>query len=113
MHDRIKGAVPLKDFFTEEYFIGLLGVLDGLEHGRACALLLPYVLEFNAEVAEGKLARLARAAGLSIGGDDADATRALIAWVRELCGELGCGQPFAEFGMRREDWPAIIEATPR
>lgn len=88
-----------------------LGVLYNLAHGQACALLLPHVLEFNAPVAEAKLASLARACRISSNPVDTAAAYMLVVWVRELCAELGCLQPLATLGLRREDFGAITTAT--
>ncbi len=89
-----------------------LGALYGLAHGEACALLLPYVMEFNAEAGRGKFARLAREANL-VAADrpEAEAGATLVAWTRELCEALGCLRPFADFGLKREDYGAIVEAA--
>ncbi len=88
-----------------------LGALYGLAHGEACALLLPYVLEFNAPVRAPKMAMAARAMGISAELNDDDATVELIEWTERLCEEMGCRRRFAEFGLKHEDYPAIIEAT--
>jgi alcohol dehydrogenase class IV len=88
-----------------------LGALYGLEHGRACAVLLPHVMEFNADASETKFAALARALGIAHGGNDTLAACRLIVWTRELCAELGCLAPFHTFGLKREDYPTIVEAT--
>lgn len=88
-----------------------LGALYGLEHGLACALLLPHVLEFNAPVAEAKLASLARSLGLTEGTNDTSAALKLVVWTRELCAGLGCYRPLAEIGLRRGDYAMIVEAA--
>ena len=88
-----------------------LGALYGLAHGEACALLLPHVMEFNAGVVERKFAILARALGLTSTPNDTEATYKLIVWTRELCAGLGCLRDFRGFGLRREDYPAIVEAA--
>lgn len=88
-----------------------LGALYGLAHGEACALLLPHVMEFNAEAAEGKFACLARSIGITDTANESEATLRLIVWTRDLCATLGCARPFASFGLRREDYPTIVEAT--
>jgi len=88
-----------------------LGALYGLEHGKACALLLPLVMEFNAGVSEGRFARLARELGLTDTPNDTEAAYHLIVWTRELCAGLGCLRPLREVGLRRDDYPAIVGAT--
>lgn len=88
-----------------------LGALYGLPHGKACALLLPHVLEFNAPVCDAKMAQLARALGVSQRSSDVEAAYSLVVWTRELCAELGCWMPFREFGLKEEDFEEIIQAT--
>jgi alcohol dehydrogenase class IV len=88
-----------------------LGALYGLPHGKACALLLPHVLEFNAPVCDAKMAQLARALGVSQRASDVEAAYSLVVWARELCAELGCWMPFREFGLKEEDFEEIVAAT--
>lgn len=88
-----------------------LGALYGLPHGKACALLLPHVLEFNAPVCDSKMAQLSRALGVSQRSSDVEAAYSLVVWTRELCAELGCWMAFGDFGLREEDFDEIIEAT--
>ena len=88
-----------------------LGALYGLAHGKSCALLLPHVMEYNAPASEGKFATLARALAITQRTNDTEAALQLIIWTRELCAELGCLAPFATFGLKRDDYPAIVEAT--
>lgn len=88
-----------------------LGALYGLRHGEACALLLPAVMEFNGGMVAPKFGILARALGVSAAINDDVAAGELIEWVEGLCERLGCRRPFGEFGLKREDYPTIIEAT--
>lgn len=88
-----------------------LGALYGIAHGHACALLLPYVMEFNAGVCEARLATVARALAITGAPNDTVAALALLTWTRNLCAALGCFQPLAGYGLKRDDYPAIIEAT--
>ena len=49
-----------------------LGAYYGIPHGRANAIVLPYVLEFNAEVSQKRLARLAKRIGITNHVDASD-----------------------------------------
>ena len=85
-----------------------LGSAHGVPHGTACALFLPYVMEYNLQAAGDKFASVAQA--LQPGLEDAtpgDGVRA----VRELLRELGLPQTLAEIGVRREHLPAMIPGT--
>jgi alcohol dehydrogenase len=53
----------------------------GVPHGIACALVLPAVLEFNLEADDGRLAAVARRAGLH---DPGELLREVVALFREL-----------------------------
>ncbi len=88
-----------------------LGALYGLAHGEACALLLPDVMAFNAPLVAPKFASLGREMGITGELNDDKACEDLIAWTEELCEKLGCRRPFAGFGLRREDYPAIVGAA--
>lgn len=67
-----------------------LGARYGLPHGRANAIVLPHVLEYNRTVSRHRLADLAAVAGLVEGGaSDKEAAAILISRVRELIAGLG------------------------
>lgn len=88
-------------------FAHQLGGHYHLPHGLANAILLPAVLEFSKSHCAGRLADLARVAG--IGADrDSDAQRAdaFIAAIRALGAELQIPDRVAE--LKREDFEAII-----
>lgn len=77
-----------------------LGALHGVPHGTACALFLPYVMEFNLDHARGKFARVAQALN-----PDADAAQPAqgIDEVRALTRELGLPQTLQAVGVKREE----------
>ena len=62
----------------------------GLPHGLACALVLPAVLEYNLPGDDGRLAAVARAAGLGEAGD-------LLPWVTALYRELDVGESIRRY----------------
>ncbi|MEA3401050.1 MAG: iron-containing alcohol dehydrogenase [Armatimonadota bacterium] len=82
-----------------------LGALYHLPHGRVCGALLPYVMEFNLQSAEGKYERLAQM--LDVG----ESPEALVAWMRELVGDLNADLDFSQAGLRPEDFDQIIPPT--
>jgi alcohol dehydrogenase class IV len=93
-----------------------LGGLYGTPHGRANAAILPYVLEAFGSRVHGKLAKLARAAGLPAEGKtDAEAAGMFIAAVKEMNRAMGIPGTF-DF-IKNEDIPrmtawALAEANP-
>ena len=93
-----------------------LGGLYGTPHGRANAVILPYVLEAFGSRVHGKLAKLAQAAGLGVAGKpDAEAAAVFIAAVKELNRSMHIPETF-DF-IKKEDIPqmvkwALAEANP-
>jgi alcohol dehydrogenase class IV len=79
-----------------------VGLLYDIPHGLACALLLPHVIEFNLEAAEGKYAFCAHV--LQAGQSAQD----LLAAVRKLSATLGVTDSLADLGLRTEDFDKII-----
>ncbi|MDQ0394582.1 iron-containing alcohol dehydrogenase [Labrys monachus] len=82
------------------------GLLPRLHHGTLNAVLLPAVLAFNAEAetvkAEGRMARLAQAMGITNPGGIGDAIKALNR-------RLGLPAGLAEMGVEAALHPRIIE----
>lgn len=81
-----------------------LGGMFHVAHGRLNAILLPAVMECNANVCAGKYAQLARGAGLP-GAADAVAVRNLKNAIIRLRKEMGMPQTLKEAGIDpREVW---------
>ena len=91
-----------------------LGGLFHVPHGRLNAILLPAVVGFNAHVAGGKYAKIARAAGIG-GSADSLAVRNLRNSLVRLRRELKLPETLAQAGIAPRDiWAAtgkIVEAT--
>ena len=86
------------------------GALYHVPHGRANAIVLPYVLEYSKSHCAGRLADLARAAGL--GGpqdDDATLADAFITKVRSLNASFGIPAQLDQLNL--EDVPRITKAA--
>jgi alcohol dehydrogenase len=72
-------------------------------HGVANSILLPFGMEFNAEVAAGRLAELAPALGVDTRGmDEAAAAQAAVAAVRQLSLDCGLPQRLGQVGVKPE-----------
>lgn len=80
-----------------------LGGLFHIPHGRLCAMLLPHVVEHNAETALGIYARLGRLCGLS-GATDRLALRSLQSELRRLRRELHLPDNLPQAGVTKEQW---------
>lgn len=86
-----------------------LGAFYDTPHGVANAVLLPYVMEFNAAACGEKYRDIGRAMGVA--GIDAlsleDAKAAAVEAVRKLSVDVGIPQKLREIGVKEEDLPAL------
>lgn len=86
-----------------------VGTSCNLPHGLVCAILLPWVIEYNLDVAGEKYARLAHALGAAGESEPAgEAARSFAAYVRHLNARLGIPEALGEVGLRREMIPGIV-----
>jgi alcohol dehydrogenase class IV len=77
-----------------------LGGLTDLPHGLLNAILLPYVMEFNAPVAAGRLADVAATMGLRTGSmTEQEAADAAVQNVRAFAGKAGLPGTLREIGV--------------
>jgi len=82
------------------------GALYHLPHGRANAIVMPYVLEYSLKDCAPRLALLARACGLAdAGASDESAARAFIARIRALNDKFGI--PSVVDDLKAADIPRI------
>lgn len=91
-----------------------LGAFYDTPHGVANALLLPYVLEYNANSpAKPKFRSIARAMGVekTCGMSEDEAVAAAIEAIRNLSISIGIPQKLHEIGVKEEDLPALSEAA--
>lgn len=88
-----------------------LGALFDVPHGVANALLLPYVMEYNANAAGEKFREIARAMGVA-GVDNMTPEqykKAAVDAVRKLSVDIGIPQKLSEIGIKEEDLPALTK----
>jgi len=96
-----------------------LGSRCGISHGQVCAMLLPHVIRFNSEqvydeAAETAAKYAAVARELEVvprSTRDETAARMLAEHIDELNSELGIPKHFRGLGLRREDFPELIEQS--
>lgn len=92
-----------------------LGGLYAAPHGMICARLLPYVMDANVRALRSRqptspaLERCTEIAYLLTGNPSASAEDG-VAWVEALCADLNV-PPLSQWGVRREDFPAVIGAA--
>lgn len=118
-----------EDMALGQYVTGMafsnvgLGVVHGMAHplsafydtphGVANAVLLPYVMEFNAPYTDEKFREIARAMGVK-GVDEMTPEQyrqAAIEAVKQLSKDVGIPQTLKEIGVKREDLEALAEAA--
>jgi len=98
-------------------FAGPLGGMFPAPHGVVCARLLPYVMETNVgalrvrDTHNPALDRYAEVARILTGDPQARAEDG-VAWVQGLCQALHV-PPLSTYGLRSEDFPAVIEKSAR
>jgi alcohol dehydrogenase class IV len=98
-------------------FAGPLGGMYPIPHGTACAVLLAPVMAANIRALRERqpdspsLARYTEVARLLTGQPEASAEDGA-AWARELTAALNI-PPLAEYGVRREHFPEIVEKSAR
>ena len=88
-----------------------LGAFYDTPHGVANALLLPYVMEYNADSTEDRYRDIAKAMGVT-GTEDMtteEARKAAVEAVRQLAIDVGIPQKLTEIGANRDDIQALSE----
>ncbi len=88
-----------------------LGVISGLPHGLACAVMLPHTLRANRNIALADLAELERAVTNTPDSDDNLAADRFIARVDWLCGELNIPDRLSPLGVMREQISELVAAS--
>ena len=118
-----------EDMALGQYVTGMafsnvgLGVVHGMAHplsafydtphGVANAVLLPYVMEFNAEYTGQKYKEIARAMGIK-GVDNMNMEeyrKAAIDAVKQLSADVGIPQTLKEIGVKESDLDALADAA--
>ncbi len=90
-----------------------LGAFYDTPHGIANAVLLPYVLDYNASAAAAKYRDIARAMGVSgvEAMSESDAIAAAIGAVRALSKAVGIPEKLREIGVKEADLPRLSLAA--
>jgi alcohol dehydrogenase class IV len=88
-----------------------LGVHANVPHGLACAVMLPVALRVNRDVREAEIARLGEALCDRSFGTPTEGSAAAVEKVEELCEAVGIPKRLRDLGVRREQLPAIVEAS--
>lgn len=89
-----------------------LGAFYDTPHGIANAVLLPYVMEYNAEYAGEKFKYIAEAMGVDTSGmSQAEYRAAAVNAVKQLSKDVGIPEKLHEIGVKEEDLQALSESA--
>jgi alcohol dehydrogenase class IV len=89
-----------------------MGAHFGVPHGVGCAIMLPFVMEFNLAAASDKYARVARELGVDTGGmDPRDAARKGVEHVREIARAIGISPHLSRWGIKEEHLALIARES--
>ena len=87
-----------------------LGATYDVTHGIACALFLPYVLEWNGKACPERFRKMAEAFGLNVKDrEDEECVDLVVKAVRELETRLGVPQHLKELNVQKEDFDLLAE----
>lgn len=89
-----------------------LGAFYDTPHGIANAVLLPYVMEYNAEYTGEKFKYIAEAIGVDTTGmSQAEYRAAAVNAVKQLSKDVGIPEKLHEIGVKEEDLQALSESA--
>lgn len=89
-----------------------LGAFYDTPHGIANAVLLPYVMEYNAEYTGEKFKYIAEAMGVDTTGmSQAEYRAAAVNEVKQLSKDVGIPEKLHEIGVKEEDLQALSESA--
>ncbi len=89
-----------------------LGAFYDTPHGVANAVLLPYVMEYNAPCTGDKFKYIAEAMGVDTEGMSQDEYRAAaVNAVKQLSKDVGIPEKLHEIGVKEEDLPALAQSA--
>jgi alcohol dehydrogenase class IV len=89
-----------------------LGVYYKIPHGLSCAVLLPYVMEYNLPVVIKRLAKIAQSLGedLSLLSETEAAQRA-VEKIKEILSAIGIKENLSEWRIKKEGFPQLIKGA--
>ena len=85
-----------------------VGAQYDIPHGCCNAIMLPYVIQYNAKVCSERFADIARVLGLS-GGTDKQLTDSLVASIRVLNEKLGIPASYKAYGISEDKFKETVD----
>lgn len=87
-----------------------LGVHYKIPHGLSCAVLLPYVMEFNLPVVTKRLTKITQALGEDISlFSEIEAAQRAIEKTKEMFSQAGTKENFCEWGIKEGDFSQLAK----
>ena len=89
-----------------------IGGRHHLPHGLLTGFITPWVMEFNLSADPAIYAQAAAALGQSTSGlSPLEAGRLAVSWMRQLVSDLGISGKLSDYGIAREELPALAQAA--
>lgn len=89
-----------------------LGVYYKIPHGLSCAVLLPYVMEYNLPVITKRLAKIAQSLGEDVSLlSESEAAQRAVEKIKEILSQAGIKDNLSEWGIKEEDFPQLIRGA--
>jgi alcohol dehydrogenase class IV len=89
-----------------------LGVYYKIPHGLSCAVLLPYVMEYNLPVVTKKLAKIAQSLEEDISLlSETEAAHRAVEKIKEILSAAGIKENLSEWEIKKEDFPQLIKGA--
>ena len=91
-----------------------LGVYYKIPHGLSCAVLLPYVMEYNLPIVTKRLAKIAECLGENISSlSETEAAHRAVEKIKEILFQAGIKSNLSEWEIKEEDFPQLIKGVRR
>ena len=89
-----------------------LGVYYKIPHGLSCAVLLPYVMEYNLPVVTKRLAKIAQSLGEDISLlSETEAAQRAVEKIKEILSQVGIKSNLSEWNIKNEDFSQLIKGA--
>ena len=87
-----------------------LGVYYKIPHGLSCAVLLPYVMEYNLPVVTKKLVKIAESLGENISLlSETEAAQKAVEKIKEILSAVGIKENLSEWKIKEKDFSRLIK----
>ncbi|MCK4308985.1 MAG: iron-containing alcohol dehydrogenase [Candidatus Atribacteria bacterium] len=87
-----------------------LGVHYKIPHGLSCAVLLPYVMEYNLPIVTEKLVKIAKALGEDVSLlSETEAAQRAVEKIKEMLSQAGIKENLSEWGIKEEDFSQLAK----